>query len=323
MSVSDEEPYSTIFASLKHPIRRRILRMLAEKHMSFSEMLEALGVSNSFLTYHLDNLGELLGKSDDGRYKLSSFGEAAMSTMTKVEDIPTTARQQLPKTKPNRVVRRSVAIALGVICILLISSLGGALAYYTMVMHNKESELDSANRTISRLNANVTNLRNQYDQLQTWLNGNETLLNQTQVWLSGNATAYNQLQDEASSIYIAGTTNSTVLVNNETVYEYSSYDAYTAGYVFIIRSLLLGSFPSAGYVVVLFSSNSTSASIEISYPVSSSVGLSNVGSFDFDVGSNGTIVFPVLPSTNYSMTIFMSTSSGQTSVCTVTIIYYS
>jgi hypothetical protein len=39
VSVSDEEPYSTIFASLKHPIRRRILRMLSKKPMSFTEML--------------------------------------------------------------------------------------------------------------------------------------------------------------------------------------------------------------------------------------------------------------------------------------------
>ena len=39
MSGSDEEPYSTIFASLKHPIRRRILRMLSKQPMTFARAM--------------------------------------------------------------------------------------------------------------------------------------------------------------------------------------------------------------------------------------------------------------------------------------------
>ena len=88
-------------------------------------MLGVLGVSNSFLTYHLENLGELVGKIDDGKYKLSNFGEAAIATMTKVEDIPTTASKmsepKVNETKPKKIVGRSVAIALGITCILLIA----------------------------------------------------------------------------------------------------------------------------------------------------------------------------------------------------------
>jgi DNA-binding transcriptional ArsR family regulator len=60
MPDSEEEIYSIMFSSLKHPARRKILRMLADSSMSFSEMLEALGVSSSHLTYHLENLGGLL-----------------------------------------------------------------------------------------------------------------------------------------------------------------------------------------------------------------------------------------------------------------------
>jgi len=84
----EDEPYSTIFASLKHPVRRKILRMLSEKQRSFSEILEALGISSSHLTYHLENLGELVSKTDDGKYKLSTFGEAAVGTMSRVEETP-------------------------------------------------------------------------------------------------------------------------------------------------------------------------------------------------------------------------------------------
>lgn len=88
MSAPEEEPYSAIFASLKHPVRRKILRMLSEKPRSFSEMLEASEVSSSHLTYHLENLGELVSKTDDGKYKLSAFGQAAVATMNKVEETP-------------------------------------------------------------------------------------------------------------------------------------------------------------------------------------------------------------------------------------------
>jgi Helix-turn-helix domain len=88
MSDSEETIYSTMFSSLKHPVRRKVLRVLAEKPLSFSKMVEELGVSSSHLTYHLENLGELVSKTDAGDYKLSTFGEAAVNTMRVVEDAP-------------------------------------------------------------------------------------------------------------------------------------------------------------------------------------------------------------------------------------------
>ncbi|MDI9577697.1 MAG: winged helix-turn-helix domain-containing protein, partial [Thermoproteota archaeon] len=69
MASSEEEIYSIMFTSLKHPVRRRILRMLNEKPLTFMELVENIGVSSSHLTYHLENLGELIFKMDNGRYK--------------------------------------------------------------------------------------------------------------------------------------------------------------------------------------------------------------------------------------------------------------
>jgi len=57
---------------------------------------------------------------------------------------------------PKKVVSRNFAIALGIICIILIAGLGGAMAYYTTAINNKQSELDSANKTINQLNATIT-----------------------------------------------------------------------------------------------------------------------------------------------------------------------
>ena len=84
----EEETYSTIFTSLKHPIRSKILRMLFESPKSFSEMQETFRIESSHLTYHLETLKELIYKTGDGRYKLSTFGEAAVTTMSKVEEAP-------------------------------------------------------------------------------------------------------------------------------------------------------------------------------------------------------------------------------------------
>lgn len=102
MSDFEQEPYSTIFSSLKHPVRRKILRMLSEKHRSFSEMLEALGISSSHLTYHLENLGELVSKMDDGKYRLSTFGEAAVVMMSKVEEVPKATEAKRSRQLSNR-----------------------------------------------------------------------------------------------------------------------------------------------------------------------------------------------------------------------------
>jgi hypothetical protein len=62
--------------------------MLSEKSMTFSQMLDELGIPGSHLTYHLENLGELVVKMEDGKYKLSSFGKASVSMMKGAEEVP-------------------------------------------------------------------------------------------------------------------------------------------------------------------------------------------------------------------------------------------
>jgi hypothetical protein len=82
----EEETYSLIFTSLKHPIRRRILRMLADKPLAYSEILEILNIDSGHLSYHLENLGDLTVHSSNGQYRLSSFGDAAVKLMGGVEE---------------------------------------------------------------------------------------------------------------------------------------------------------------------------------------------------------------------------------------------
>ena len=51
-------------------------------------MLDLLGISSPNLTYHLESLGELVAKGDNGVYRLSTFGLASVSTMKIVEEAP-------------------------------------------------------------------------------------------------------------------------------------------------------------------------------------------------------------------------------------------
>lgn len=88
MSDFKEETYSTIFTSLKHPVRRKILRILAQKTLAFSEILEILAIDSGHLSYHLEGIEDLLSKTKDRKYKLSFLGEAAVTTMINVEESP-------------------------------------------------------------------------------------------------------------------------------------------------------------------------------------------------------------------------------------------
>jgi DNA-binding transcriptional ArsR family regulator len=149
MSDSEEEIYSIMFSSLKHPVRRKILRMLSDETMSFSRMLDELGISSSHLTYHLENLGELVSKADNGSYQLSKFGEAAVDTMKLVEEAP--------------VVRSKHSFSLrwkSVLVVMLIATV--VLAGFSVIQYNFLNELSSENEFLKDVN-DVLNFR--YQQL--------------------------------------------------------------------------------------------------------------------------------------------------------------
>jgi len=82
----EEDTYSAVFSVLKHPTRRRIVRMLSAKPHTYTEILKTLNVETGYLNYHLENLKELVTKDERGRYSLSVFGEAAASLITRVEE---------------------------------------------------------------------------------------------------------------------------------------------------------------------------------------------------------------------------------------------
>lgn len=141
-----EEIYSTMFSSLKHPARRKILRILSEKPLTFSEMLDLLGVSSSNLTYHLESLGELVTQ-ENGVYKLSTFGLASVSTMKTVEEAP----EVQPKKRLSLSLKWKTALAALLIGLVIVASMS-ALQYSALNQASSERDL----------------LQSKYNQLLAW-----------------------------------------------------------------------------------------------------------------------------------------------------------
>ena len=96
----------------------------------------------------------------------------------------------MSETKPRKVVGRSVAIGLAIVCVILIAGIGGALAYYTMKINDKDAEIASVSAQLAATTNNITKLMNEKSQLQTCLDENTTLLALTQDWLNDNVTLY-------------------------------------------------------------------------------------------------------------------------------------
>ncbi|MGQ9507387.1 MAG: DUF7347 domain-containing protein [Candidatus Bathycorpusculaceae bacterium] len=135
----EEETYSLIFKSLKHPIRRKILRMLAAKQMSFSEILSILSIDSGHLSYHIENLGDLVGRSENSKYKLSSIGMAAVNLMSGVEEHPS-----LPILTSKWKMKKIRNIFLVAVLVILAISVAGNAYYHNLLQSSLKKNQECA-----------------------------------------------------------------------------------------------------------------------------------------------------------------------------------
>lgn len=70
------------YKALDHPIRRKIVQLLASDPQTYSQLLQNLEIESGHLAYHLRNLGELLEKDEEGKYYLNMEGEKAYEFLT-------------------------------------------------------------------------------------------------------------------------------------------------------------------------------------------------------------------------------------------------
>ena len=120
--MSDEETYSVIFASLKHPLRRKILRILASGPKSFTDILQEIDIESAHLSYHLEGLGGLLKKTAESKYVLSDLGRAGLTLMTRIEEPVKLVSPAFLKTPQRLKIARISLVALVVLGIILLGN---------------------------------------------------------------------------------------------------------------------------------------------------------------------------------------------------------
>jgi len=76
----------------------------------------------------------------------------------------------MDETKPKKMVGRNVAIALGIICLVLLAGLVGGLGYFTQVINDKNNTISSLNSQISQLHSNITDLQTQIEGYNNTIN---------------------------------------------------------------------------------------------------------------------------------------------------------
>ena len=74
------------FEAIAHSLRIKILKLLAERPMGFSELKRELGIKSSGkLDFHLKKLENLITLNSDGKYTLTKEGYAALQAVTTIE----------------------------------------------------------------------------------------------------------------------------------------------------------------------------------------------------------------------------------------------
>lgn len=197
-SRSEEEIYSIMFKSLKHPVRRRILGLLNDKPLGFMELAALVGLSSSHLTYHLESLGELVAKTPSGEYCLSNFGKATVGAMKGVEEAP-----ELASRRPKKLAKKwKAAFAALMVAVLLLSGFGVYQFY-----------------TINQLAASQSSLEAENQQLLSWGIGAGTVAdmlrsvvqldtNRYKITLESNNLVYREDFDVAEEVLTYGFTGS-------------------------------------------------------------------------------------------------------------------
>ena len=194
------------------------------------------------------------------------------------------ANMDLPPPPP--VEKRNMkVIALAIVCIVLAGSLVGVFAVYQPT--NLRAQINDKDAQIKELQDNITALQTQIisaPNITTYIlqiASLEQQLDSMNSTLSDQTDAYYGLRN------ITSLALSTILYQQQgTIGSNTSVDTLTSD----SGNNLIG---YAGYIAVQVTSNSTTTYVEAMYRYS------NVLSFDqnMTVGTSGTAVFPVLPST--------------------------
>jgi uncharacterized coiled-coil protein SlyX len=116
-----------------------------------------------------------------------------------------------------KMVRRSFAVALGIICIVLVVvGLVGAVTYVIPMISDKDNTISSLNLRMSQLNTNNTNLQNQIASLNSTISSLNTQVASLQNQAQALQTQMNELLNETTIPLSCGYTVGDYMIYNTT-----------------------------------------------------------------------------------------------------------
>jgi len=129
--------------------------MLSDEELTYTQMLTELDLDTGHLNYYLDSLGELLAKTDDGKYRLSEFGRAALGLMGGVEE-PKNDLQETAKPQGSRRKLVRLSILIPVIALVAAGLILMNVSYVSTYAHKRTGSLDIDDMLVIQPNANKT-----------------------------------------------------------------------------------------------------------------------------------------------------------------------
>lgn len=125
----------SIYGALNHSVRRQIIKYVYENvEVSYTDILRFLGVDTGYLNFHLRKLRELLLKTENDTYILTSQGKLAYEIIRLAEKTGNTPYSQAYPPKLN-VSRRTVAFLLDVLIFFFALGLFLDVKTYTLTAY--------------------------------------------------------------------------------------------------------------------------------------------------------------------------------------------
>jgi uncharacterized coiled-coil protein SlyX len=198
---------------------------------------------------------------------------------------------------------KNLAIALGVVCILLAASVVGVIAVYLPTVNSLESQIAEKDINIAALNSSVSSLHNDVSSLQASLNQNNstiTNLQGTVDYLNSALAYYVNIVAMNASEYLVPSQNYAQNQNDST-------------------AIFQDAVQYAGYVGVTTQSSSNTTYVQLRYYYAS-----GLISYDQNVtlAESGSAYFPVLPGSLEITVGNTDTDTGDSVTGTVAVIYY-
>ncbi len=106
---------------INHPVRMRIIELLAERPMSWKELSGELGVRTGSLYHHLDTLERIVARDSERRYTLTRLGREIYAQLADERKSPAQSMQSIERVMKKRtlagtarevLVPRSLIVAL-------------------------------------------------------------------------------------------------------------------------------------------------------------------------------------------------------------------